>query len=106
MPLHKLGAALPTRMLDILERGHQVRDAAETTAETEHSSPPTIKKRISHRMLSNRKRLWNSTHCVVPPLTGSILVISRSPQTGQSTGVGADWTPCRGTAVAYPLGWP
>lgn len=108
MPFRKLGTALPAGMLNILQRGHQVRDAAETATEAKNSSPATIQsKNVSPSIIRNHsilKTTQKKTYCVVPPLTGVMLVNSRPPQTGQSTGVGADCTPCKGTAVAYPLG--
>lgn len=45
MPFGKLSTTLPTRMLDILKRGHQVRDTSETATEAENSSPATVTKK-------------------------------------------------------------
>lgn len=90
-------------MLSILQRGHQVRDTAETETHAKNSSPATIPtSQPPNALFHGRKK--TPTYCVVPPLTNSTLVISRFPQTGQSTGHGADWTQCSGTTVAYPLG--
>jgi hypothetical protein len=92
MPNSQLSIALPARMLNILKRRHQVRDTPKT-ATKKSSSPPTMKKlAIFHFCNYDRKphKEQEKAYCVVPPETVSIRVISRSPQTGQSTGQDAD----------------
>lgn len=49
MPFRKLSTTLPTRMLDILKRGHQVRDTSKTATEAENSSPATIPRKKKKR---------------------------------------------------------
>lgn len=53
MPSGKLSTTLAARMLDILKRGHQVRDTSETATETKNSSPATTHEKKGSTTKSN-----------------------------------------------------
>jgi hypothetical protein len=51
MPFRKLSTTFSTRMLNILKRGHQVRDTAKAATEAKNSSPATMKKKSTTNLM-------------------------------------------------------
>lgn len=113
VPAGQLGTALAAVVVHVLEGAHQVRDTSETAAEAENGRPATLEfvsflrdwiwgmvGVIAGIAPANTAPPGDCTHWVVPPDTASVLVISRRPQHGQSTGAGADCSACKGVAVA------
>lgn len=97
VPCSKQHTAAAALVLHVLERVHDVRDAAQAEQAAETESPRAIQP-----LAPDPRNLCcdgeDATHCVVLPISYDTLVMARWPQAGQSAGAGERLSEAMGVA--------